>query len=179
MVRRLAITAALAAALSATSCGGGSTLSIWKVSSIVGDKPASCYPGGKITDFPPPTTTIETYQGDWELYQASKGTYQLRIDTKVYDGTDKGGGAYSFEGLKSDKTPDRIDSPTKTTTHTVTQTFALQVDGDTMTGTWTHLTTDRCDGGGCPTTYQDDHPDCTTTDQLRGTRVDIQIYHQE
>jgi hypothetical protein len=180
MKRNLAVAAICVAAALVAGCGGGEVLSIWKVSDLPGAKPASCYKGGIDPNAGHvSTSTVEEYLGDWELYDSAKSTLQLHVGQDVYDGADKGGGSYVFSGLVTDKTIDNPDSPTRTITVTKTLTLTLQIDGDTFTGTRVTLTTDHCDGGACASTYQDDHPDCTVTDAIRGTKILTQIIHAE
>ena len=109
-MKRAAGFALAAAALAASSCGGD-VLTIWKVSGIAGTRPPTCYKGGKITDTTQTTTTAQTYIGDWELYSASNGKFELHVGTvkegaggaqdTVYIGTSSGG-AYTFDGLTND-----------------------------------------------------------------------------
>ena len=168
---------AMVAGLALAACGG-SPLSIWKVSLIEGAKPATCFKDGKITDTKTDQTTIETYAGNWELYAAAKGTYQLRIgDAVVLDGAESGG-VYEFSGTKTLTVVDKPDSPTVTNIATTEERIKLTMDGDAFTGTWAHTATKRCEGT-CSPTFQADNPDCTVTDQIKGSKIPVQVFHQE
>ena len=168
---------ALVAGLALAGCGG-SPLSVWKVSWLAGEVPASCYKDGKITETTTEKTTIETYAGNWELYKAAKGTYQLRIgEETVLDGTESGG-TFEFAGTETTTQVDRPENPTMTVILAIDQKITLTMDGDTFTGTWEHTKTMRCEGT-CQPTFQADNPDCTVTDQIKGTKVPVEIIHPE
>jgi len=169
---------ALVAALAMAGCGGGSPLSVWKVSMIAGAKPASCFKDGKITDTKTEQTTIETYVGLWEMYPASNGTYQLRIsDEMVLDGS-ANGGTYEFTGTKSVIVVDRPENPTVTTTTSAEEKVTLTMNGGSFTGEWAHTAIKRCEGT-CSATFQADNPDCTVTDTIKGTQIPAEVVLQE
>jgi len=174
--------AALAAFLFVVGCGASQPLTLWKVSSIAGAKPDSCYVDGKNTETTIPTTSIETYAGDWEIYSGPNGKYELHVPPGEPSGVfvgDLKGANYTFQGVTTTDHLDRPDNPTLTQTTTDTEIIALSTSGDTFTGTWSHAIAKKCTGSACSPTYNADNPDCTTTDQLKGTKIAAQILHQE
>ena len=181
-MKRALGTALVTGLLAFAGCSSPQPLTVWKVSSLKGAKPASCYVDGKITDTDVQTTTVETYVGEWELYDAPNGKYELHVagsgGTDVYSG-DLKSATYTFLGETTDAKSDKPTNPNTTVTVKVTETISLKMAGDTFTGTWSHETVHTCDGGGCSPTYNLDNPDCTTQDELKGTKIPVQVIHQE
>ncbi|MBI5546751.1 MAG: hypothetical protein HY901_22945 [Deltaproteobacteria bacterium] len=175
MKRNLVI--ALAAGLLASSCGG-EILSIWKVSIIEGSKPASCFKDGKPTSTTTETTTIHSYAGNWELYAAAGDKFQLRIGDMVLDGT-ANGDAYTFQGLTTESVKDRLENTTMTLTASTEIFITMNISGDTFTGTVATTDETDCEGTACSATFSADHPDCTITDQIKGTKVPFETFHGE
>ena len=187
MKRALGFVLVTVAALWAVGCGGD-PLTIWKVQGIAGTKDPSCYKGGKVTDTSSVTTTAQTYIGDWEMYTAAGGKYELHLGPVKLGANPAtntvlvgavSGGKYTFDGLTNDivMTGDPA-APTTTVTSSYHEVITLTMSGGTFTGTWSHDYSVTC-AGTCPATFSDDNPSCTITDTISGTQIPVTQYHAE
>ena len=165
MLNRMLLSTSLLALFA--GCGlDGNTL--WEVSRLDGDRPASCY----VNNMPPTMTEtsmgVHDNIGPWELYEGPDSKMYLILGDKktTVEGTKGDGYSFQWTITDTDAEPPPVNI---TVTDTVANNVSFKVSGDTLSGTWEVKETHTCSGSGCANS----RPNCTVTNQIRGRRLEV------
>lgn len=188
-MKRILLSAAVALGL--TACNSN-VLSLWLVAGKSTGPDSCTVNGGSV---PPPTNT-ETAQntfrslGTWQIIKsedaAGNDVYYLdgpqisgpqgASNFGVLQGTFEDD-VYTFDAVIERTEKDALENPQRTTVRKVQATVKLTVNGDSFEGTLVRRTTNTCTGPDCQSNFSEANPDCTSTTELRGTRVEAENLH--